>query len=157
MLIWLVIQFVKKSPSIWHHQLIQKNASQFDSNYHFACLKLPRSNCYVNSCEEKFRICFVTKEVKLMRRLEMSFLFIDPDWERVLASLYAWLTACQSKWNNNDKKYRSYFLSLLSITTNGIHFNGCNVKEPWIALRVNARRANFTKPRFEIVNLRSFE
>ena len=49
-------------------------------NYHFACLKLPLSNCYVNNCEEKIRLCFVTKEVKLMRRLEISlFLLIDPD------------------------------------------------------------------------------
>ena len=74
-------EFVKKSPS---NDIIKESrrmqGSLIPLNYHFACLKLPQPNCYVHNCEEKFRLCFVTKEVKLMRRLEISlFLLIDPD------------------------------------------------------------------------------
>ena len=74
-------EFVKKIPV--SDDIIKESrrmqVSLIPLNYHFACLKLPQSNCYVNNCEEKFRLCFVTKEVKLVRRLEISFLLIDPD------------------------------------------------------------------------------
>ena len=72
-------QFLKKSPSICCPNdiinLSRRMQGQFDSHYRFARVKLPQSNCYVN-CEAKFPICFVTRELKFMRRLKISFLLI---------------------------------------------------------------------------------
>ena len=116
-------QFLKKSPSIYCPNDITNQSrrmqGQFDSHYRFACVKLPQSNCYVN-CEEKFPICFVTRELKFMRRQEISILLILT-LRRTSPSKFMCLINRVSIQIIIIMIKNTQLFSLLSITTNGVH------------------------------------